>query len=403
MATPQDGVSRRDFLWQTGASAAALGLGAWGSQAAWGEAAQSRPAVPEPTIPHGTLGRTGYAATYVSMGAILLKGDVGTRVLQLAIDRGVNLMHTSASYGGGGSVAACGELFKAAPDYRNRVFLCLKSYHPEKESEVDEMLTAMHTDHADALLTELQSPDPQRVEAIMKQQDNLKKKGKIRHTGFVCHGDMNEVTELVAEKHAKYFDVALLAMKLVPNAADAKKAAADQAGQRFLKNVKALRKAGVGILAMKTGAQRAVEKGADVFLPLLKLQLEAGSDAVLTSMNTLKAVEMATSLKFKSPRLDEKERQSAADFQDSLASTCRMCAECTKVCPQGLAVNDLMRFRMYHEDYGWREHARAEYAASGVDYVAAAAGCGDCSACAEVCPVKLASASTVRHAAELLA
>lgn len=396
-----DEVSRRDFLWRTTSGAAALGVGALASNV-WAEKAASRPAVEKPVLPYGKLGRTGYPVTLASFGAILLKGSVGSRVLQLGIDRGINLVHTSASYGGGASVAAFGELFKAAPAYRDKIFLCVKSYTPEKESEIDDMLRTMGIDRVDAVLTELHSPDPKRIEAIQKQQDSLKKKGKSRHAGFVCHGDMNDVIELVLDKHAQYFDVALLAMKLVPNMGNPEKAAADEAGERFMRNLKAMRKAGIGILSMKSGARKAVTQGEKVYLPHLKAYLEAGADSVLTSMDTLDQVDMVTKLDLKDPHLSPDDRKAAAEFHDSEAGTCRMCAECKKVCPQGLPVNDLMRFRMYHQEYGWVDHARAEYASLGVDFRQAARNCGDCSACADVCPVKLASPQAVQGVASLL-
>ncbi|MBI4580922.1 MAG: aldo/keto reductase [Planctomycetes bacterium] len=398
-----DELSRRAFLWRTGSGAAALGLGTLASPGAWAESrpADSRPAASKPTLPYGKLGRTGYPVTLVSFGGILLKGSVGTRVLQSAIDRGINLVHTSANYGGGASIAAFAELFKAAPAYREKVFLCVKSFRPEKEDEIDAVLRTLGVDHADVCLTELHSPDPRQAEAILKQQDSLKKRGKARHTGFVCHGDMNEVLELVVEKHAKDFDVALLAMRLVPNMAPGR-ADVDPEGQRFLKHLRAMRKAGIGILSMKSGARKALTTGRDTYLPHLKAYLEAGADSVLTSVDTLDQVETVTALRIKSPHLTPDERRAAADFHDSQAGSCRMCAACAKVCPRRLPVNDLMRFRMYHEECGWSEHARAEYAALGVDF-RRAAECGDCSACAEVCPVRLAGPAMVRQTAELLA
>jgi predicted aldo/keto reductase-like oxidoreductase len=395
----QDEVSRRDFLLRTTSGAAALGVGAM-VPAGWAAPAQSRPAVSKPVLPHGKLGRTGYPATLVSFGGILLKGTVGTRVLQLAIDSGVNLVHTSDTYGRGASLAACGDLFKPAPAYRDKIFLCLKSCTPEKESEIDDMLRALGTDRADAVLTELHSPDPKRIEAIQKQQDALEKKGKVRHTGFVCHGDMNEVLELVLDKHAAYFDIALLAMKLVPNMGNDAKP--DEAGQRFLKNVKAMRTAGIGVLSMKSGAKKAVTEGAKVFGPHIKAYLEAGADAMLTSMDTLDQVDMVSRLDLTNPHLTPDERRAAAEFHRADAAGCRMCAECKKVCPRGLPVNDLLRFRMYHDDYGWPEHARAEYAALGVDFRRAVLSCGDCTACTDVCPVNLAGPQTIRKVAETL-
>ncbi len=91
------------------------------------------------------------------------------------------------------------------------------------------------------------------------------------------------------------------------------------------------------------------------------------------------------------------------DFDQSRAGACLMCADCRKACPRGLPVNDLMRIRMYCEEYGWPEHARSEFALLGKDVAALASGCGDCTRCAEVCPVRLASAESVRRVASLMA
>lgn len=120
-------------------------------------------------------------------------------------------------------------------------------------------------------------------------------------------------------------------------------------------------------------------------------------------MDTLDQVDMVTRLDLTNPHLSPAERRAAADFHRADSGGCCMCAECKRVCPRGLPVNDLMRFRMYHEEYGWPEHARAEYASLGVDFRQTVASCGDCTACADVCPAGLAGRDTIRRVAEMLA
>lgn len=364
--------SRREFLRTTTRNAAAVGLGAFASSALGGPTTQ-----PSSALPAGVLGRTKYPATLISYGAIRIEDQRGSRILKAAIDRGVNLVHTSASYVGGGSVRAVGGLFKADKRYRDKVFLCLKSYHPDRESEIDDMLRDLGTDHADVVLTEFHKATPDRIGILQAQQESLKKKGKVRHTGFVCHGDMNGVIELILEKAPDYFDVGLIAMRLAPLSDESKGDRADAESQRFLKNLQALRKQGLGILSMKSGAKSAVEKGTAVFQPHAKAVLEAGADSVLTSINTFDQVEMLDKLDLKSPHLSPAERKAAAAFQDSYASACLMCAECTKVCPQSLPVNDLMRIRLYHDTYGWHDHARREFGQLGLDAAALTSACGD--------------------------
>ncbi len=389
--------TRREFLRSAAYGAAAAGLGGVAMTATAAAPAGGK----KPALPHGLLGRTKYPVTRVSFGAILISERLGTRVLKAAIDEGVNLVHTSMSYVRGKSLAAVGDLFKTEKAYRDKVFLCLKSYTPEKESEIDDMLKILATDHADVICTEIHTPDPARLEAVQKQQDALKKKGKLRHTGFVCHVDMNGVIEMILAKAPDYFDVALMSMAMAPRPGD-KSAAADKTA-RFVKNLKALHARGVGILSMKSGARKAVQQGAEVFEPHAKALLELGADSVLTSINTLDQVEMVKGLRFKGLPMSPAERASAARFQVGRSAACLMCGDCAKACPAALPVHDLMRFRMYCEEYGWHEHARAEFAALGPRIAAAASACDGCSACADACSVKLAGADAVRRVVSLLA
>ncbi len=395
-----DPVSRRDFLRTTTCGAAAVGFGplAAGSLAA---PAASQPATTfkKPPLPYGKLGRTGLPVTLISFGAIRISERLGTRITKALIDSGVNLVHTSASYVGGRSILAIADLFKAEKSYRDKVFLCLKSFNPDSEREIDEMLKTLGTDHTDALLTTFEKADPRRLEALQKQQEMLIKKGKLKHTGFVCHGDMHGVMELTIEKAPKFFEVALLAMRMLPLGKD--KMSDDSA--RFVKNLKVFRENGVGILSMKSGAKSAVTEGAGVFQPHAKAVLEAGCDSVLTSVNSFEQIDMIKTLDLKSQHMTADEKKAAADFFESRPQACLMCANCRKVCPQGLPVNDLMRVRMYNDEYGWADHARSEFGMLGLDAKRLASACGDCTTCTQVCPIGLAGAGTVRHVAEMFA
>jgi len=395
-------VTRREFLRASTCGAAVAGVGAF-NPAATGSSPQTQPKAAKPLLPAGILGRTKYPVTLLSFGGILLREGLGTRVLKLGIDRGVNLVHTSETYGGGASIRAVGGLFKTDKRYRDKVFLCLKGRTPPKEAEIDGMLKVLGTDHADVVLTTLHTPVPGRLEDIQSRQDKLKRKGKVRYKGFVCHVDMNGAIELVLDKAPDYFDVALIAMRMVPVPGNPEPDVGGDASKRFLKNLKALREKGVGILSMKSGAQGALRKGARFFQAHAKVVLQAGADSVLTSFNTFEQIDMIKALDLKSPHLTPAERKAAVELRRNQAQACLMCGNCTKVCPQGLPISDLMRCRMYHEEYGWHEHARAEYGALGVDWERAVRYCANCSACADVCPVGLAGPETIAQVASQFA
>ncbi len=398
-----DSVSRRDFLRATTCGAAAAGLGAMTSPA-HAESPASRPATTfkKPPLPCGKMGRTGYPVTLISFGAIRISERLGTRILRAAVDAGVNLVHTSTVYAGGKSILAVADFLKADKSYRDKVFLCVKSFKPETEKEIDEMLKTLGTDHFDATLTTFEEATTQRLEAIQKMQDALIKKGKVRHTGFVCHKDMNEVMELVLDKAPKYFDMALIAMVMlaVPGNPEIKKFTEAQSKQ-FAANLKAFRQNGIGILSMKSGGKVAVTEGTAVFQPHAKAILEAGVDSVLTSFNTFDQIDMLKKLDLKSSHMTADERKAAAEFFERRSHACRMCGNCGKACPKRLPVPELMRVRMYHDEYGWPDHARQEFDSLGLDPAQLASACGDCRICTQVCPIGLAGAGTVGHVAGL--
>ncbi|GMU20878.1 MAG: hypothetical protein AMXMBFR13_09740 [Phycisphaerae bacterium] len=394
MAFPDDGCSRRDFI---------RGTVAAGGLAALAGPAVSAPAPKAPRLPAGVLGRTKYPVTKISFGGILLAEALGTRVLKAGIDAGINLLHTSASYVNGKSIQAIGQLFKADAAYRERVFLALKSFTPDKDEELAHMLDVLGTDHTEVLLSTMDSADPARLDVIRRAQDSLKKRGKIRHTGFVCHGDMNGVVEMVLDKAPDYFDVALLATAMLSPSGDRRgKPATTEDAKRFQENLKKLHEKGVGLLSMKSGARKAVKQGEEIFPAHARSVLACGVDSLLTSIDTFQQVEMIQKIRFGPTSSSPAERQAEARFRESRSDACLMCRRCTGICPNGVPVADLMRVRMYHDEYGWQDHARNEFHALGAP-ARRVSLCGDCTKCTEVCPLRLASAATVQRVAGLFA
>ncbi|MFA6561568.1 MAG: aldo/keto reductase [Verrucomicrobiia bacterium] len=80
---------------------------------------------------------------------------------------------------------------------------------------------------------------------------------------------------------------------------------------------------------------------------------------------------------------------------------CRMCETCVSVCPAGVRIPDILRYRMYHQNYGHRRDARELYASLASHQQAPA--CTDCRQCEQVCPARLAIVRKLKAAHELLA
>jgi predicted aldo/keto reductase-like oxidoreductase len=75
------------------------------------------------------------------------------------------------------------------------------------------------------------------------------------------------------------------------------------------------------------------------------------------------------------------------------------CGECLSHCPEELPIPDILRHRMYFEDYGWQKEAMRLYGALAKN----AAVCASCSApCLGSCPVGVPIAERTREAHELL-
>ncbi|MFQ6048516.1 MAG: aldo/keto reductase [Phycisphaerae bacterium] len=384
-------LSRREFLYTTvGGATSAATLLSWPEAVLAGERPTTRPA----ELARGVLGKTGHPVTRVSFGAILIQPPQGTQVLKRAIDVGINLVHTSLGYRRGKSCRAIGALFEQQPAYRDKVFLCLKTSRPGNENYVDRSLKALRTDRADLLMPTIHEPDAGRLERIVAFNEKLVKKGKIRFKGLTCHGQMNEVIELVLKQAGDAFDAALLSLAMAAPSGSRSSGQAGEERQRFLANLRELRRRKVGIISMKSGARKAVTRGRTVFEPHVKAVLQAGADTVLTSISNFQQVEMIAGLELSSTAMSWRQRRMAEAFSDG---RCMMCGRCSRACPAGVPVGELMRIGSYPSRGAWLEHAADEYAGLGLDEAGVLAACADCSACAAACPVGLAEAAEVRR------
>ena len=75
------------------------------------------------------------------------------------------------------------------------------------------------------------------------------------------------------------------------------------------------------------------------------------------------------------------------------------CGACLDSCPEGLPIHDVLRYRMYFEDYGWEKEGIRLYAALAKN----ASVCTGCSApCLGTCPVGIDIQTRMTGAHELL-
>src|SRR5262249_53415641 len=75
------------------------------------------------------------------------------------------------------------------------------------------------------------------------------------------------------------------------------------------------------------------------------------------------------------------------------------CGQCLDSCPEKLAINDILRYRMYFKDYGWEKEGMRLYAKLERN----AALCARCPApCANVCPTDVPIRATMLDAHRVL-
>ncbi|MCL5019291.1 MAG: aldo/keto reductase [Patescibacteria group bacterium] len=66
---------------------------------------------------------------------------------------------------------------------------------------------------------------------------------------------------------------------------------------------------------------------------------------------------------------------------------CRLCSTCIPECPRGIPIPDVLRFRMYYNNYQWKDYARMLY--NGLPEHQKITECDRCGKCEEHCPYEL--------------
>jgi aryl-alcohol dehydrogenase-like predicted oxidoreductase len=356
-------IGRRELL-RRGA-AAGLSLSLAPLAAAAGEAAA--PADAEPRVRrHVTLGRTGLRVSDVGFGSSRLRGDED--VVRHALARGITYFDTAEGYTGGQSEETLG---RALAGRRDEVVLVSKVSASATATQAELMralegsLRRLRSDRIDVYfnhavndLARLENPEWHAFTARAKEQ------GKIRFVGISGHGGRlvscleraleQDSVEVILAAHnfgedPRFWERATRGLDFV-------------ARQPGLPRVLArAREQKVGVVAMKTlmGARlndlRPYETdGATFAQAALRWTLsQPDTDALVVTMTSREQVdEYLGASGFTRPRGADRGLLRAYLAANG-ASHCRQgCDACEDSCPHGVAVSDVLRSRMYAEDYG---------------------------------------------------
>ncbi|MDO8835524.1 MAG: aldo/keto reductase, partial [Vicinamibacterales bacterium] len=356
-------LSRREFLRRSTVAAAAA-VPAMGASAASPPGRRSAGTAARPQVRRfRPLGKTGWNVGDISAGS----GQRDPALVSHLFECGLNLIDTGAQYAGHEEVIG-----KVLPQWREKVFILDKWDPPLVTATVtksallealDVSLKKLNTTYIDCMmvhsighpryggLERIQNP------AIYEAWDEAKRLGKVRFTGASSHG-IRMIEEFDWGLDNNRFDVILVGANFLTHGVEPvlKKARAKGVGTIAMKTM-TIYKADLNIRALQdeeTNARQAVLKwvlASDLF------------DTAVVSMRNYDqvaeylAVSGATAL---TPR-DQGYLQVVA--REVGPQYCRPgCRACHDVCPQGVPVADILRYRMYFEHYGDQKFAMQRYA-----------------------------------------
>jgi len=346
---------------------------------------------------YNPLGKTGLKVSDVSCGAISL---FVPNVLRYAYDCGVNYFDTAEGYLRTKSETFIGQALK---DVRDKVVITTKhGYSPRAKikrediiKRVDASLKRMQADYVDiAMVHGVSDLSLLKNEEIQTAYAQLKKEGKIRFTGFSTHNAK------LTFKQALETDFAQVVLTIYNH----------MEGKEIEPLIEKVRKKGIGTVAMKVfaGGKHGNLKSLisqEVSYPQAAIRWvlsNSNIDCVIVTMSSYSHVEEYAAASSKP--LNRADLEVIAEYQRQAdRNYCRVsCNECLVACPSQVAINEVLRYNMYFEDYGMEKEAMRYYAE--LEKEKKPLNCANCSGnCESACPYGLRVKDKLIHAHEILA
>jgi predicted aldo/keto reductase-like oxidoreductase len=400
---------------------------------------------PQKIKEYRTLGRTGFKASDIGMGASFLTNP---SVLEMALDRGINYLDTAEHYSGGRSESTIGQVVKNRD--RKPIFITTKLNLSFGGKDTEEniknrflkCLQRLRTDYVDCLMIHMCTFDQVQHAGFHQVATELKAEGKVRYIGLSNHGleqriyghlkDPMEKVVFAAVEDGR-FDLVLVVYNFLQK---------DQ-GEKILK---ACKSNNIGVTLMKTNPvnvyhrkkasiDRALQNGRNISESLQKLmdeyrnwitqtesfkkkyglksedQVRDAAIKFVLSHPDIHSVcptihnfdELETFLALSGKKLESTDTSMLLDYESGLSRYyCRhACGICESACPQGVPVNTIMRYNHYFEVQGMEKYAMLKY-----DRLTRtkAKQCSDCSGlCESACPHGVPIQALLMHAHENLA
>lgn len=275
-------------------------------------------------VPRRRLGRTGAVVSMIGVGGYHLgrTKDEGEaiRIVQTAIDHGIDFMDNSWDYNGGVSEERLGKAL--ADGYRARAFVMTKldgRTAASASGQLEQSLRRLRTDHIDLVQIHevIRMTDPARVfdkggaiEAIVAAQ----KAGKVRFIGFTGHKDpkIHLAMLKMADDHGFRFDTVQMPINVM-----------DWHYRSFQKEVlPVLLQKDIGVLGMKSmGDNFIVQSGAVTARECLRYSLSAPVSVLITGIDSMPILDQALDIATHFEPMNEAERESVLAKTAALART----------------------------------------------------------------------------------
>ena len=278
-------MNRREFI--EGAAALSLSVG------------QKLPVAhsgPKAELLYRELGKTGEKVSCIGLGGYhlgqsKLQESEAIRILQTAIDRGINFSDNSWDYNDGESERRVGKALKGR---RDRVFVMTKFDGRTKDSalkQLDESLQRLQLDQVDLwqFHENIRMEDPDRffaeggaVEAVRQARES----GKIRYVGFTGHKDPSVHLRMleIADKNKFVFDTVQMPLNVM-----------DAHFRSFGKEVlPVLTRKGIAVLGMKPlGSGRILDSKTVTPVQCLQYALRLPTSVVITGIDSMAILDQA--------------------------------------------------------------------------------------------------------------
>jgi uncharacterized protein len=361
------GVSRRRFLEVVGAA----GIGSVFASKVFGEPnnpnGQKEQSTPPIELPKRKLGKTGVEISCLALGVAFNAVD-NQIILRKAVNWGVTTWDTSSFYENGNSELGIGKFIEKNPGVRQKMFIITKASFAKNVEDIEKHLQAsmgrMKTDYIDLYfgVHGLNSPT-QLNDEMKKWVEKAKERKVIKYFGFSTHANVADC--LMGASKLPWIDAVMPIYNFRV-----------MQDKKLTDAVQACYDSGVGIIAMKTQAQK-VESDSDKKLmehfsakgftegqAKLKFVLDDKRvTAACVGRDNAEHLRQNVAAALDKKELTQIDREM---FKNYAAETCSgYCAGCANICDSvaaGVPVSDVMRYLMYHNSFGDTRTARQLFA-----------------------------------------